>query len=145
MNGNYLIVDKSILPEYYDKVIEARAMLSDGRAKDVSDAVLRVGISRSTYYKYKDFIFAPNSDTLCRKAVVSFALLHEKGLLGEVLSVISETGANILTINQNLPINGRAHVLLSADISNMKVPTDDLIRCIASCRGVGNALLIAVE
>lgn len=145
MKESYLIVDKAILPDYYDKVIEARAMIADGRVKDVSDAVTRVGISRSTYYKYKDYIFAPNSDTLCRKAVISFSLLHEKGLLGEVLAVISETDANILTINQNLPINGSAHVLLSADISMMKISTDEFISRISKCVGVRGAHLIAIE
>ena len=55
MLDNYLIIHKSILPEYYEKVLEARHLLEEGKAKDVSQAVKEVGISRSTYYKYKDY------------------------------------------------------------------------------------------
>ena len=59
MKGKYLIVDKSILPDYFEKVIEVRNLLRDGKFQNVSEAVKEVGISRSTYYKYKDFIFLP--------------------------------------------------------------------------------------
>lgn len=59
MQSNYLIVDRRILPDYYEKVVQARDMLREGRVKEVSEAVKLVGISRSTYYKYKDYIFAP--------------------------------------------------------------------------------------
>ena len=76
MEHKYLLVDKSILPDYYEKVIEARAILASGKVKDVSEAVKTVGISRSTYYKYKDYIFALNSDTTCHKAILSFTLSH---------------------------------------------------------------------
>ena len=60
MSSNYLIVDKKILPSYYEKVIEARLLLESGEVREVNSAVKRVGISRSTYYKYKDYIFAPD-------------------------------------------------------------------------------------
>ena len=100
MLSKYLLVDKSILPSYYEKVIEAKALLSSGNVKDVSEAVKMVGISRSTYYKYKDYVFPISSDTGTRKAVVSMSLSHKAGLLGEVLGELSTQGANILTINQ---------------------------------------------
>ena len=63
MQSNYLIVDRRILPDYYEKVVQARDMLREGRVKEVSEAVKLVGISRSTYYKYKDYIFAPSNET----------------------------------------------------------------------------------
>lgn len=59
MLENFLIVNKEILPDYYEKVVEARNMINEGRVKGISEAVKQVGISRSTYYKYKDYIFAP--------------------------------------------------------------------------------------
>ena len=59
MIRDYLIVSKKILPEYYSKVVEARILLESSQCKSVSDAVKRVGISRSTYYKYKDYILSP--------------------------------------------------------------------------------------
>ena len=84
MRSKYLLVDKSILPDYYEKVIEARTLISSGKAADVSEAVKMVGISRSTYYKYKDYVFPINTDSECRKAVISFTLSHKAGLLGAV-------------------------------------------------------------
>ena len=79
MQSNYLIVDRRILPDYYEKVVQARDMLREGRVKEVSEAVKLVGISRSTYYKYKDYIFAPSNETACKKAVFASAGRIERG------------------------------------------------------------------
>ena len=68
MLDNYLIIHKSILPEYYEKVLQARRLLEDGKVREVSQAVKQVGISRSTYYKYKDFILEPTDIAGGRKA-----------------------------------------------------------------------------
>ena len=141
----YLLVDKCILPDYYEKVIEARALLSSGKVKDVSEAAKSVGISRSTYYKYKDYVFALNSDTECRKAIISLTLSHKAGILSEVLSVLSENGANILTITQNLPINSRAHVVVSLDISELNMDIDHLISELNDSKGVSGAKLVSIE
>ena len=100
MRSKYLLVDREMLPECYLKVMDAKELILNGKAKDVSEASKMVGIARSTYYKYKDYVFAPNTDTECRKAVISFSLYHKSGLLSEVLNVISTTGANILTITR---------------------------------------------
>ena len=145
MNSKYLLVDKSILPSYYDKVIEARTLLSSGKIKDVSEAVKEVGISRSTYYKYKDYIFTTNSDTDGRKAVISFTLSHKPGILSEVLTKLSEDGANILTITQNLPINSKAHVVMSLDISSLKCDIETLIKEINAIDKVSGTKLISIE
>ena len=64
MGKQYLIVSKEILPDYFDKVIEARNLLNNGKVKGVSEAVKMVGISRSTYYKYKDFVFTPSENSM---------------------------------------------------------------------------------
>ena len=112
MLDQYLIIHKSILPEYYEKVIEARRLLEEGKTRDVSQAVRQVGISRSTYYKYKDFILEPTEISGGRKAVLSMMLNHEQGLLSALLSRISDARANVLTITQRLPgceRGGRQH------------------------------------
>ena len=145
VNSKYLLVDKRILPPYYEKVIEARTLLSSGKIKDVSEAVKLVGISRSTYYKYKDYIFTASCDTNGRRAVISFTLSHKPGLLSEVLSLLSEVGANILTITQNLPINSKAHVVMSLDVSNLSVDIDTLIKDINSINKVSGTKLISIE
>ncbi len=145
MKNKYLLVDKSILPDCFEKVIEVKASLASGRAKDVSEAVKEVGISRSTYYKYKDFVFSLNSDTECRKAVVTLTLAHKSGLLGRVLSELSSLGVNILTITQNLPINSQAQVLLSMDISFIRCDIEFVLSRINRIDGASNATLLAIE
>ncbi len=145
MNSKYLLVDKKILPSYYDKVIEARTLLQSGKIKDVSEAVKTVGISRSTYYKYKDYIFSTNVDTDGRKAIISFTLSHKPGILSEVISKLSYYGANILTITQNLPINSRAHVVVTLDISCLSVEIDALVREINAIDKVSGTKLISIE
>lgn len=146
MRSKYLLVDKSILPDYYEKVIEARTLLSSGKVNDVSEAVRIVGISRSTYYKYKDYIFPLNTDTECRKAVISFTLSHKAGILVEVLGKLSDVGANIITITQNVPINSRAHVVVSLDISCLRVAhPEELISILNSIDGVSGTKLISIE
>ena len=145
INNKYLLVDKEILPSYYEKVIEARSLLSSGKAKDVSEAAKSVGISRSTYYKYKDYVFATNSDVDGRKAIISFTLAHKPGILSEVLGALSERGANILTITQNLPVNSKAHVVLTLDVSALNQDVATMIKDINSIIGVSGTKLIAVE
>ena len=145
MNSKYLLVDKRILPAYYDKVIEARTLLSSGKIKDVSEAAKAVGISRSTYYKYKDYIFSTNVDTDGRKAIISFSLSHKPGILSEVIGKLSSCGANILTITQNLPINSRAHVVVTLDVSCLSVEIEALVREINAIDKVSGTKLISIE
>lgn len=145
MLENFLIVNKEILPDYYEKVVEARNMINEGRVKGISEAVKLVGISRSTYYKYKDYIFAPGENTSGRKAVISLMLNHEKGVLSEVLNQLSNMNANILTITQSLPINRKASVVLSLDISDIIATIEEIISALAGIRGVSNAKLVSIE
>lgn len=145
MKGKYLLVDKEILPECYLKVMEAKDLLLSGKAKDVTEASKITGIARSTYYKYKDYVFSPNTDTECRKAVISFSLYHKSGLLSEVLNSLSECGANILTITQNLPVNQRANVVISMDVSQVVGDITALLERLGSIDGVSSAKLLAIE
>ena len=141
----YYIVDQEILPDVLDKVIQARTLLQNGEVKQVSEAVKRVGISRGTYYKYKDYVFLPSLGMSERKAVISLMLHHDKGILSEVLNTMSNENANILTINQNIPIHDWASVVISFDLSEMNVSIDELMAKLRACRGVSNLQLIAIE
>ncbi|MBE6712918.1 MAG: ACT domain-containing protein [Ruminococcaceae bacterium] len=146
MKRKYLICDVSILPECYEKVVEARELVETGKAKDVSEAVRITGISRSTYYKYKDYLFAPGKDSNHgKKAILSFQLAHKTGALSEVLSLVSQMNANILTINQNLPVRGKAYITLSVEFSKMKIDPADLVSAISLCSGVSSVKLVAIE
>lgn len=145
MGKQYLIVSKEILPDYYDKVIEARNLLSEGKVKGVSEAVKMVGISRSTYYKYKDFVFTPSENSMGRKALISVMLAHKKGALSEVLNYISSVNGNILTINQNIPINDVASVIISMDISETTITIEEIIVALKKFDFVKSAKLVAME
>ena len=145
MKSRFLLVDKEILPECYLKVMEAKELLLSGKAKDITEASKIIGIARSTYYKYKDYVFTPNSDTECRKAVVSFTLYHKSGILSEVLNFISEKGANILTITQNLPVNKRANVVLSLDVSQLNTDISTILEELGAKDGVTGTKLLAIE
>ena len=145
MLENYLIVHKSILPEYFETVLKAKHLLEGGKAKNVMQATKMVGISRSTYYKYKDYILEPIRISDGRKAVISMLLSHETGILSHVLSVISQAGASILTITQSLPVHGNASVTITLDISAMPAAITSLLKDIDDCQGVENAKLIAID
>ena len=145
MLSNYLIVHKSILPEYYEKVLECRRLMESGKVREVSQAVKQVGISRSTYYKYKDYIFEPNDLTGSRKAVFSMMLDHEPGVLSGLLKCLSDLGASVLTITQSLPVLGKASVTLSIDISAMSGAIDTLTRSLETVGGVESVRLLAIE
>ncbi|NLJ57768.1 MAG: ACT domain-containing protein [Tissierellia bacterium] len=142
---NYLIVSKKILPDVYDKVIEARNLITNGTVKGISEAVKVVGISRSTYYKYKDYVFSPAENSIGRKAVISMMLKHEKGVLSAVLNYLSTEHANILTINQSIPINGKASVNVSLDISDISKSIDEVVLEMRTINGVSSVKLLSVE
>ena len=101
-----------------------------------------VGISRSTYYKYKDHVFLPKEGEHGRRLVVSMLLSHKRGTLGRVLSELGELGANIVTINQNPPIGDRASVMISMDIASMSSDTQTLLARLRSMDGVDDPVII---
>ena len=145
MLDQYLIIHKSILPEYYEKVIEARRLIETGKIRDVSQAVREVGISRSTYYKYKDFILEPTEISGGRRAVLSMILNHEQGVLSALLVCISDARANILTITQSLPIRDRASVTISLDVSEVDGSMEDFVTKLSQVPGVEQVRVLAVE
>lgn len=145
MLEQYLIIHKSILPDYYEKVVEARHLIESGQVREVSQAVRRVGISRSTYYKYKDHILETSEMATGRKAVLSMLLRHEPGVLSAVLSRISEKGGSVLTITQSPPIRGRASVTVTLDVSEMFLSTQELLEALNAVSGVDSTRLVAVE
>ena len=128
----YLLVEAGVLPEVFVKVTQGQELLETGEVKTVADAVERIGISRSAYYKYKDSV-RPFRD-MKQGGIVTFnALLRDKkGILSSLLAIFADTGANILTINQSIPTNGAALVTISATTENMPVGVDELI---AKARG----------
>ena len=145
MPDNYLIVHKSVLPDYYEKVLEARRLLESGKVREVSEAARMAGISRSTYYKYKDYVFEPAEISGGRTAVLELMLEHQPGVLSAVLSRLFGAGANILTITQSLPVLGKASVTLTIDVSGVSRGISALVSALESVDGVQSVRLLAIE
>lgn len=145
MLKSYLIVERSALPDYFIKVVEARKLLESGKFTQVSDAVREVDISRSTYYKYKDKIIEPSELNIGHKASLMLTLTHEAGMLSRVLNAISSFGANILTITQSLPVHGKASIMLTLDMSKTRDSMEHLLEELQGIGGVEKVRLLAVE
>ena len=145
MLKSYLIIERTALPDYFLKVVEARKLLENGVCDQVSEAVRRVGISRSTYYKYKDRIIEPSELNIGHKATLMLTLTHEAGNLSRVLNEVSAFGANILTITQSLPLHGTASIMISLDTNKMDHAIDQLIDDLQRLEGVEKVRLLAVE
>ncbi|RKD23622.1 chorismate mutase [Caminicella sporogenes DSM 14501] len=145
MENKYLIVDKKILPNIFEKVLMAKELLRNGKVKGITEAVKKVGISRSTFYKYKDYVFSLSDKANGRKVTVSMLLNHEPGRLSAILNKIAEKKGNILTINQDIPINNIANISITFDISNLTVDFDVLMNEIKKLKGIVKLDLIAME
>jgi chorismate mutase len=123
----YYLVREDVLPEAMKKTIEVKEMLDRGKAESIADAVLKVDLSRSAFYKYRDTVF-PFS-TIQKEKIISlfFHLEDRSGTLSNLLSVVAGSGCNVLTIHQTIPLQGRANVTLSLNTSNIITKLDDLL------------------
>lgn len=139
----YFLVDAIILPEVFAKVIEVKKILSLGNIKTVNEAVKEVGISRSAYYKYKDYVF-PFYETSRGKVITLFFVVEDfSGILSHIINKIAQANANILTINQNIPINGLADVTVSIETVDIKMDIQDLMKEISKIEGVRRCDILA--
>ncbi len=143
--SKYYVVSSEILPEVLEKVMEAHQLLKSGEATRISEAVAKVGISRGTFYKYKDAVFSFSQDESTRKAIISFVIRHEKGALAQVINLLSRSQANILSLNQTAPINGIASLTITIDMADLETSPEDLIRVLQDLPAVSRTELVAVE
>ena len=139
----YFIVEASAMPEIYRKVAQAKNLLETGEETTVNAASKAVGISRSAFYKYKDAV-RPFNDMLQGRIVTMQMLLRdEPGALSGVLNTLADTGVNVLTINQNLPVNGCAVVTITAETSRLEGSMEDLLRACKEAMGVVKCEILA--
>ncbi len=144
-NSTYFLVDASVLPEVFSKVIEAKKILSKGSNKAVNEAVKQVGLSRSAYYKYKDYVF-PFYETTRGKVVTLFFVVEDfSGILSKIVNQVAGSKANILTINQNIPINGLADVTISIETEGMTKELEELMDDLNKIEGVRRQEILARE
>ena len=143
--SKYFVVKQRAVPEVLLKVVEAKKLLETVRAITVQEAADRVGISRSSFYKYKDDIF-PFHDTAAGKTItLTFQMDDEPGLLSDVLKIIATFGANILTIHQSIPINGVASLTISVQILPTTADVSLMVDEMEKQKGVHYVKIIAKE
>lgn len=141
----YFIVEASLLPDVFLKVAQVNRLMQSGSVRTVGEATQQVGLSRSAYYKYKDGI-KPFFEASTHSIVTFHMLLSdEAGLLSNILTIFARFGANILTINQTIPVNGQASVTVSARTGVMNGTVEELIETLRAAEGVGRVEVIAGE
>ncbi len=121
----YLLVEASVLPDVFIKVLRAKELLAGGQAKNVSKASAMAGVSRSAFYKYKDCVFY--SDNERQTLTITARLLDQTGALQSLLAGISQAGAGVVTINQSIPENGAATVAVTVRTEGMHQSLEELV------------------
>lgn len=143
--SKYFVLKQRAVPEVLLRVVEAKRLLESERAITVQEATDRVGISRSSFYKYKDDIF-PFRDNVKGKTLTFVMQMHdEPGLLSEVLNVVAEYKANILTIHQSIPTNGVATLTLSVEVLPATGDVSSMIETIEGKAGIQYLKILARE
>lgn len=142
---SYYIIKADVLPEILKKTVQAKELLKKGEVATVNEAVKKVGMSRSAYYKYRDHVFPFYEASEGKIVTLSLILEDIPGVLSSVLNAIAKMQGNILTINQNIPIHDIANVTVQIRTANMKRDVEELIHQIEKIDGVKKIEILAQE
>lgn len=142
---NYFVLKEKAVPEVLLKVVEAKRLFDSGKVVSVQDATDAVGISRSSFYKYKDDIFPYHENERGKTVTLVIQLEDKPGLLSSLLRAIDKYKYNILTIHQSVPINGIVTLTLSIDVFNSTDKVEEMVTAIEAVDGVQYAKIIARE
>ena len=141
----YFVVKQKAVPEVLLKVVEAKKLLESERAITVQEATDNVGISRSSFYKYKDDIFPFYDNTKGKTVTLVVQMDDEQGLLSDLLHVVAVYRANILTIHQSIPVNGVATLTLSVEIRENTENVSGMIEELENLNGIHYVKILARE
>ena len=142
---NYFVLKEKAVPEVLLKVIEAKRLLDSGKKESVQEATEAVGISRSSFYKYKDDIFPFHENKRGKTVTLVIQLEDVPGLLSTLLRAIDKYKYNILTIHQSVPVNGIVNLTLSIDVFNTEDKVDEMVAAIEAVEGVKYAKILSRE
>ena len=134
--SGFLLVREEILPEAIKKTIKVKEMLKRGDARTINEAVEKMDLSRSAYYKYKDFVFPFYEASQDKIITLTFLLEHRQGVLSSVLNTISQGSGSVLTINQGIPLQGVANVTVSIETANLVIDLEELLDKLRMVDGV---------
>lgn len=141
----FFIVHAKVLPEVFHKTLVVKELLQKGDVDTIQDAVEIVGMSRSAYYKYKDFVFPFNEMSRGKIITMSLQLQHTTGVLSMILKEIAEVKGSILTMNQSIPLHGIANVTITFDTKEMVIDLEELILQLKLIEGVIEVGVVAKE
>ena len=143
--SKYFMVKQKAVPEVLLKVVEAKKLLESERVITVQEATDRVGISRSSFYKYKDDIFPFYDNAKGKTITLVMQMDDEPGLLSDLLHVVAVYRANILTIHQSIPVNGVATLTLSVEVLETTGNVSKMVEDIEEKDGVHYVKILARE
>ncbi len=142
---DYYVVKKKALPEVLLKVAEAKWLLDSERVSTIQEAADKVGISRSSFYKYKDDIFPFHDSSMGRSITIMLQLDDEPGVLSGILKCVADYQANILTIHQAIPINGVTSVTMSIEVLRSTGDVSELMNALEQIGGVHYLKILSRE
>ena len=131
-----LLVSADALPEVFRRVVEAKQYLMSGAAANTSEAARMAGISRSAYYKYKDSVYPYQSKGASRLVTIHAVLEDRPGVLMALISSFYDAGANILTVNQNIPVDAVAVATISIQIHKGRADIEEILKSVSGIYGV---------
>lgn len=143
--NQFYVVDKNVLPEVFVKVMEVKKLLEKNKQLTVQEATEVVGISRSSFYKYKDAIMPFYEKGQGQTITMLIHLEDQAGRLSDVLNAIAAAGANILTINQMIPMNGIAIINICMETGKLHMELEEFLGRLIQLNGVQNAKILARE
>lgn len=127
LDKKFYLVREDVLPEAMKKTLDAKEMLERGKVESVWDAVQKVDLSRSAFYKYRDTVFPFHTIVKERLITLFFHLEDRSGTLSQLLGVVASSGCNVLTIHQTIPLQGRANVTMSLNTTDIAIEIEELL------------------
>ncbi|BAQ11564.1 act domain-containing protein [Bacillus sp. OxB-1] len=140
---HFYLVREDALTESMQKMLEAKRLLASGEETTIQDATKRVGLSRSAFYKYRDTVFPFESITSERILTIFIQLEDRKGSLATLLRIISEAKCNVLTIHQTIPVQARANITLSLNVTDMSIKLEEFLGRLKAPEFVDSVVLIS--
>lgn len=132
----FYLVQEDILPEAIKKTIKVKDILKLGEAKTINEAVERMDLSRSAYYKYKDYVFPFYEIAQGKIVSITVSMSNDPGMLSSILRAIAESNGSILTINQDIPLQGIANVTIAFETKDLSTTLEECLDNIRSIRGI---------
>ena len=142
-SDRYYLIREDMLPEGMLKTVQAKQLLIRGEVATIHEAVELVGLSRSAFYKYKDSVHLYEKYDKQKIVTISMELLHRSGILSNVLTTIAQAQGNVLTIHQTIPLQEKAHVVISIEVTTMNRKMSSLVTQLSELNGVSRIVTIS--